>query len=324
MSRGNDGLTWATLSPSGRDGAEWSHAGIAADAGGTVYWTDAAGGAIIARHLPTVRVQRIPVPLLEVHDITLGPDPDRPRLWLVDPGWKQRPPAYEPEVREGRAGVLDLTSGDFTDLVRPDHPRYAEHGWYPTSVAVDDTESLVVVADGYGESLVHLYRDGAATTVQGAGGARFRCPHGALVRAGRTGPELVVADRGNSRLVRLDLDGHFIRAFTHPSMRAPSGLATLGERLIVTDLDGALHSVDLDRGVLDVLVPFPDGEKRPGWPNHEIDGAMLRPPLHDGVLNSPHGVATGPDGSIFLTEWVIGGRELHLRQHPANETGAAR
>ncbi|SDS54182.1 hypothetical protein [Jiangella sp. DSM 45060] len=321
MSRGNS-LSWATLSPSGRDSAEWSHAGIAADAGGTVYWTDPAGGAIIARHLPTEHVERIPVPLLEVHDITLGPSGDR--LWLVDPGWKQRPPAYEPEVREGRAGVLDLASGTFTDLVRPDHPHYAQHGWYPTSIAVDGTESLVVVADGYGESLVHLFRDGAVTTVQGAGGARFRCPHGVLLLAGASGAELVVADRGNSRLVRLDLDGHFVDAFTHPDLRSPSGLAALGERLVVTDLDGALHSVDLDRGLLDVLVPFPDGEKRPGWPNHQSDGAMVRPPLRDGLLNSPHGVATGPDGSIFLTEWVIGGRELHLRPGPATENGAVR
>ncbi|SEF18914.1 hypothetical protein [Jiangella alba] len=318
MSSGN-GLTWATLSPSGRDGAEWSHAGIAADAGGTVYWTDPAGGALIARHLPTGSVQRIPVPLLEVHDITLGPGGGR--LWLVDPGWKQRPPAYDPETRVGRAGVLDLASGVFTDLVRPEHPRYAEYGWYPTSVAVDDTESLVVVADGYGESLVHLFRGDDVTTLEGAGGTPFRCPHGVIVRAGS---ELVIADRGNSRLVRLDLDGRFAGEFTHPELRSPSGLAALGERLVVTDLDGALHSVDLDRGGLDVLVPFPDGEKRPGWPNHEVGGAMVRPPLYDGVLNSPHGVATGPDGSIFLTEWVIGGRELHLRPSPPDGAGAAR
>lgn len=294
-------MTWRTLTPGTPGSAEWSHSGIAVDPAGTVYWADPAGGTILVRPATSRTADRIDVPLLEIHGITHDRHAGREVLWLADPGFKMRPPRYEPEVRDGAAGCLDLATRESRPLAQPDLPAYTEQSWRPTSVALG--ADLVVVADGYGASLVHGYDgSGYLWTLDGSDtGTVFQCPHG-----------LVIADRGNHRLVLFRMDGTYLHSFSHPRLRSPTGLAVRGDALIVTDLDGALLAVDLTRDQLTEIVPFPTEPKQPGWPNLERAGTTVRPELIAGTLNSPHGVAVGADGSIYLTEWVIGGREIRL------------
>ncbi|MFB9966386.1 hypothetical protein ACFFOP_27795 [Sinosporangium siamense] len=301
-------MTWHTLAPGTPGSPEWSHSGIAVDQAGTVYWADPAGGAILVQPSAGGPPSRIEVPLLEIHGITYDHRDGREVLWLADPGFKMRPPRYEPEARDGSAGCLDLATREFRPLAQPDLPQYAEQPWRPTAVALG--ADVVVVADGYGASLVHFYhRSGHLRALDGSdSGTGFRCPHGLAV----LGHDLVVADRGNHRLVLFRLDGAYLRSFTHPRLRSPTGLAVQGNTLVVTDLDGALLAVDLAGDRLEEIVPFPAGRKQPGWPNLEREGVTVRPGLTAGTLNSPHGVAVGADGSIYLTEWVIGGREIRL------------
>ncbi|RZQ61451.1 hypothetical protein [Amycolatopsis suaedae] len=304
-------MTWQILTPGTPRSPEWSHSGIAVDPAGTVYWADPAGGAILTRH-PAGRPGRIEVPLLEIHGITHEHRAGREALWLADPGFKMRPPRYEPEVRDGTAGRFDLATREFRPLPQPGLPAYAGQPWRPTAVAI--AGELVVVADGYGAGLVHFFdRSGHLLTLDGSEtGTGFRCPHDLTVLGHGGREHLVVADRGNRRLVSYGLDGAYRHSLTHPSLRSPTGLAVLGETLVVTDLDGALLAVDLDGGRVEEIVAFPAGAKQPGWPNLERPGATVRPELTVGTLNSPHGVAAGPDGSLYLTEWVIGGREIRL------------
>lgn len=293
-------------------GDEWSHAGIDADAHGNVYWTDPAGGQVLRRNLASGHVEAIPVPLLEVHDIVYTTIRGAEELWLADPGFKARPPLYESVMGRGRAGILSLADRSFTEIPAPSIDAYIEETWRPTSIAV--ASDAVVVADGYGAWLVHIFTpDGSVITMDsGAHGGRFQCPHGVIIVPGAQADELVIADRGNRRLVVTDLGGRLLRIIEHPLLRSPTGLALRGERLLVTDLDGALLEVDLASGDVEALVPFPDREKDPGWPNRTENGQSVRPQLEDGRLNSPHGVVALADGSICLTEWLIGGRELRL------------
>lgn len=305
-------MTWRTLTPGTPDSAEWSHPGIAVDPAGTVFGADPAGGAIVVRTAADDVRERITVPLLEIHGITH----DGARgaaLWLADPGFKMRPPRYEPEVRDGTAGRLDLKTREFSPLAQPDIAAYAEQSWRPTAVACAD-RGLVVVTDGYGAGLVHVFDDtGHRMTLDGSGsGTTFRCPHDvAVVRRGAE-QELVVADRGNQRLAFFGLDGVYHRSVDHPLFRSPTGLAVDGDDLLVADVDGALLRVHTGDDSVTEVVPFPTGAKRPGWPNHEHSGETRRPELTDGVLNSPHAVASAPGGSVHLAEYVIGGREIRL------------
>ncbi|MEV4219895.1 hypothetical protein [Nonomuraea sp. NPDC049725] len=304
-------MRWQTL-PSGVPAStEWSHSGIALDREGNLFWAHPGGGAVLVRRALDGGVEQIEVPLLEIHGISY--DPRRGgALWLADPGFKPRPPDYDVEAREGRGGRLDLRTREFTALSRPSHPAYAKDPWRPTSIAVDGP--AVFVADGYGASLVHLYGDrGHERTIDGSeSGLPFACPHGLVITETDRGRELVVADRGNRRLVTFGLDGTYHGTFTHPGLRSPTCLAVRERELIVTDLDGALTAVDLETGALRHIIPFPAAGKRDGWPNARRGGTLSRPDLVEGTLNSPHGVAAGPDGSIYLTEYVIGGREVRL------------
>ncbi|WP_147268299.1 NHL repeat-containing protein [Spongiactinospora rosea] len=311
-----DGERWDTLPPGVPGSLEWSHSGIALDSEGNLYWAHPGGGALLVRRAPDGDVERIEVPLLEIHGITYDPSGGG-ALWLADPGFKARPPDYDFEARQGCAGRFDLATREFTALRPPSHPAYAGDSWRPTSIAINGP--AVYVADGYGASLVHIYGErGHEKTIDGTeSGKAFACPHGVAIAESERGPELVVADRVNRRLMTFGPDGDHRGSFTDARLRAPSCLAVRGGELIVTDLDGALTAVDLERGALRHIIPFPAAGKREGWPNDRRGDTLKRPELVAGTLNSPHGVTVGPDGSIYLTEYVIGGREVRLTPRQA-------
>ena len=53
---------------------------------------------------------------------------------------------------------------------------------------------------------------------------------------------------------------------------------------------------------------------RPGWPNgvDELQHPVRAPDLAHGRFNSPHGLAVDADGSLYVAEWLIGGRMIKL------------
>ena len=54
---------------------------------------------------------------------------------------------------------------------------------------------------------------------------------------------------------------------------------------------------------------------RAGWPNElDADGKPKRPALVAGKLNSPHSVAVDSEGSLYVTEYLIGSRTPKLRR----------
>jgi hypothetical protein len=207
-------------------------------------------------------------------------------------------------------------------LEQPAVDAYAAAGWAPTDVAVDERRlggsGDVWVADGYGASLVHRYAaDGRhLATLSGEEGAgRFDQPHGLLLdRRGPT-PELLVADRINGRIQVYDLDGRFRRAFGEGILRGPTHLAADADRLVVTDLlAGRVTILDANGGLVAHLFaqPEPPGswdEVEDHWPLvHSDDGTLTGAPFEPGVFRTPHGVAVDSRGTIYVTEFAIGGR----------------
>ncbi len=82
----------------------------------------------------------------------------------------------------------------------------------------------------------------------------------------------------------------------------------------MTELKGSVAVFDGDgRGSSCGSVRLEHGDSEV-WPNALDDlGNTIRPPdLHSGHFNSPHGVATDAAGSIYVTEWLIGGRLVRL------------
>ncbi|MBO0727675.1 MAG: hypothetical protein J2P57_00365 [Acidimicrobiaceae bacterium] len=123
----------------------------------------------------------------------------------------------------------------------------------------------------------------------------------------------MVADRGNSRLVVFDHAGAVQQVITDDLLRLPSCLAVDGDDLILTDLGGDLLALDRDARARSLVDATPSSQRVAPWPNQILDGRPARPDLHDGTLHSPHSVAVAGDGTIFLTEWLIGGRQVRLQ-----------
>lgn len=311
-------IVWKELWPEGSASPEWSHSGIAVTDSGTVVFAEPGGGGLVLLRPGGAEPERLPVPLLEIHGIHYVRGVSTEWLWLADPGFKPRPErGYEEDFRPGSVGRLDLRSGVLERVEQPSIEAYTRSGWQPTSVVTERDPApgsrRLYVADGYGAGLVHIWLAGRyASTLDGTeSGTRFSCPHGLVIDTRGDVPMLVVADRGNARLVMYSLQGTFIREIRHPLMTTPSSLAIRGRDLLVTELDGALLAVDGDDGVRPLIVTRAARE-RPGWPNVESGSRVVRPVLEPATLNSPHGIAVSQEGLVYLTEWVIGGRQWEL------------
>jgi hypothetical protein len=269
---------------------------------------------------PHSRTERsIAVEALTAHGITLEPRSDGDRLWIADIG--VRAVLDDGQVaRERRPGGVIAVGLDGGTLVRLDPPGRGGEPYLPTWVAVDAVSEGgtgdVWVADGYGQSLVHRFAGTGAyrSTLTGGtdGSLPFDQPHAVHIdRRGRE-PELLVADRQNSRVQVFDLDGRFKRTFGEDYLTSPSAFAALGDELLIVDLRAHLAVVDADARLVTRLGSEGTPWLEPGWPNVDDDGRIRPPERRPRVLRSPHAVTVSRDGHIFVAEWLVGGRLVEI------------
>ena len=336
----------------GDNWTHWAHHGVAVLADGCVVTSAPDGGLLFVppdgrspRHVATATD--------EIHGITVVLDdavdgPPRERLWLADCGFTMArgdDGAYAPRTRDGlgpRAVLVELDGREVMSIGPPDCECYEHVPFLPTSVAVDEPHLAdpdhggtgdVWIADGYGVGVVMRFSPmgtleamidgthhgsavaGAATAAGGAG--RFDCPHAVFIDRRRDEPELLVADRGNGRVQVYGLDGEFRRSFGEGTLTSPSAFATVGDRLVVAELHARIVVLDADDRLVTELGTDAAVCDRPGWPNAlDEHGHPVRPPLHAGRFNSPHGLAVDRSGRLLVSEWLIGGRLVAV---PAGE-----
>lgn len=190
----------------------WAHHGVVVLPNGTVITATASG-----RHLLTWGSAHLSLPLeiSECHGM-VSDATDSLSLWVADNGHKPMPTGVEGEttvVTLGRAVRLDLRGRVLEEVT--DEALAAElRGWRPTSIAA--TDDRLWVADGYGKSAVHCFGRSGSVLWSRTGtddGISFIQPHAIAIDQRNDQSSLIIADRGNRRIVRLSLDGDEIGQF---------------------------------------------------------------------------------------------------------------
>jgi hypothetical protein len=223
-------------------------------------------------------------------------------------------------VREGREEFLYLcdtnrrlvvkTSLDGKEMWRLDASAFGDiyndpRKFCPTNVATAP-DGTVFVADGYGSSFVHRL-DAQGDYLGSFGGAgsaagQLNCPHGLLVDVRRETPSLIVADRGNRRLQRFDLEGRHL-GFVKDELRAPCHFQERNGVLLIPDLESRVTLFD---GNDRLIAHLGDGGHYKGIRE------QAREAFKAGKFVAPHGACFDHAGNIFVVEWVEVGRITKL------------
>jgi hypothetical protein len=134
----------------------------------------------------------------------------------------------------------------------------AQMGNYkPTDAVAPPGGDRVLIADGYGSSMIHALKssDGiyAGKSWGGLGSAHgeLNCPHGITFDTRRK--LLLTADRGNKRLEYFTANGLYHSTIEAKEITAPCNADIWGEYVLVPDLDGPLIILDKDNQVISVL-----------------------------------------------------------------------
>ena len=313
---------WANL-PAPDDPGAWAHPGLASSPDGDLLVVDADRPEVHIVGEDGTLQRTIAMPVAEGHGIALDLAGDQAALWVADPGfklWLRGSGRILDGPGHGRVLKLDLAGGVLLEIGAPDHPVYKEQAFKPTGMAFSGPpgDRTLWVADGYGGHLVHRYRSDGTWLGAIAGGddgeLRFQTPHAVFIDDRGDEPQVLVTDRVGRRLQAFDLDGTFRRTIGDGALTSPSALARLGDLLIVGELNASLAVLDPDGRLVGRIGDRPEVVTEPDWPNaRDADGNLVRTGrMQPGFFHAPHGLSVGPDGSIFVAEFVAGGRLVRL------------
>ena len=187
----------------------------------------------------------------------------------------------------------------------------APEEYNPTAIALAP-DGRLFVADGYGNSWVHVY-DKDRKYLKSFGGpgdapGKFHTPHGLFLDTASTPARLVVADRENHRLQVFDHEGN-LKSIVDHDLRRPCGLDRHGERIAVADLAGRVTIFDAEFRLLAQLCDQPDESLRAqnGVPPEKFKA---------GEFVSPHAVRFDAAGNLYVMDWVSTGRVTKLERLP--------
>ncbi len=162
----------------------------------------------------------------------------------------------------------------------------------------------IYVVDGYGKSWIFVFdRAGKFKKVFGGPVApyNFKNTHKIFIDK-RFSPERIVAlDRGNNRMLHLDLEGNILGTIADKDLRNPSSASFHGDLMCVAEIAGRVSVWDKDNKLVAELGANPQKTNTP----------KIEPKdWQQGTVTSPHGITFDNAGNILETEWNQWGRVL--------------
>ncbi len=162
----------------------------------------------------------------------------------------------------------------------------------------------IYIVDGYGKSWIFVF-DRAGKFKTSFGGPvepwNFKNTHKIFIDH-RFAPERIVAlDRGNNRMLHLNLDGSIIGMIADKELRNPSSASFHGDLMCVAEIAGRVSVWDKENKLVAELGANPTKTNTP----------KIEPKdWHQGTVTSPHGITFDNAGNILETEWNQWGRVL--------------
>ena len=194
----------------------------------------------------------------------------------------------------------------------------------PTETALGPN-GLLYVADGYGQSWIHVYdaKDGKYLDSfggPGAGPENLEQPHGIKIDPRGAAPLVQIADRAHVRIVNFTLEGKFIEEIiTKADVRFPCATFHRGDLLYVPDLFARVSIFDKNNKKVADLGDYVDGQPLTSWDDFgakypDLKGYPNIPPQKrtQNKFVSPHALWVDRAGNIYVVEWIEDGRVTKL------------
>lgn len=181
-------------------------------------------------------------------------------------------------------------------------------GWAGLTAVTVAPDGSIFAATGYGAQMIHKF-DATGKLLKsfggkGAGDGQFNTCHGLAIDTRFGEPRLLVADRGNRRLVHTDLDGGFIGVHAR-GLRLPCMVDIRGDFCAVAELEARVTILDKDGVPVAFLGDNPDKKQ---WANFGVAPANIK----DGIFTAPHGLCFDKDGNLYVQDWNATGRVTKL------------
>lgn len=170
----------------------------------------------------------------------------------------------------------------------------------------------IYAVDGYGQSWIFVFSSaGKFKTVFGGPVEPWKLSncHKIFIDPRFSPPRLLLCDRGNNRLLHLDLEGNMMEVIAKDGLRRPSSASFYQDLVCVAEIAGRISVWNKEGKQVAVL----GANDRPG----ETNTPKVEPKdWHEGVVTSPHGITFDAKGDILETEWNQFGRVLRWNRMP--------
>ncbi|HCN77717.1 MAG TPA: hypothetical protein DIT13_11055 [Verrucomicrobiales bacterium] len=164
----------------------------------------------------------------------------------------------------------------------------------------------IYVVDGYGQSWIFVF-DRAGKFKKVFGGPveplKLANTHKIFIDRRFEPARVLACDRGNNRLLHLDLDGNLISVIASEGLRRPSSASFHGDLMCVAEIAGRVSVWDKE-GILVAQLGTNDTPGQTNTPKVEPKDWL------QGTVTSPHGITFDNQGNILETEWNLFGRVL--------------
>ena len=164
----------------------------------------------------------------------------------------------------------------------------------------------IYVVDGYGKSWIFVFdRSGKFKKVFGGPGEPLKLAntHKIFIDKRFEPARIFACDRGNNRILHLDLDGNLISVVADKNLRRPSSASFHGDLVCVAEIAGRVSVWDKNGNQVAEL----GVNDTPGQTNTP----KVKPEdWKQGTVTSPHGITFDNQGNILETEWNQFGRVL--------------